>query len=31
MCILQSSQMGVGINSVRTIKLFKLQIFKYSW
>ena len=28
--ILQSSKSGVGNNSVRTIKLFKILIFKYS-
>ena len=29
--ILQSSKYGVGNNSVWTIKLFKIRIFKYSW
>ena len=29
--ILQSSISGVGNNSIRTNKLFKFRIFKYSW
>ena len=30
-CIIQSSKSRVGNNSVRTIKLFKIRISKYSW
>ena len=30
-CILQSIKSGVGNNSLRTIKLFKIQMFKYFW
>ena len=30
-CILQSSKSGIGNNSVRTNKIFKFKIFKYSW